>query len=402
MPHTLADFARAAEQALDPAAWACFSGGAADEITLRANAAAWQRLTLWPRVLQPLAGGSTQLRLGGRTLAHPILLAPVAHQRLAHPDGEWASALAAAAQGAGYVLSTQSNLPMEQIAPAVLADPGRGPLWFQLYWQADRGFNRALVQRAEAAGFEAIVLTVDAPVQGVRDRELRAGFTLPPALRAVHLHDAPAPQPAADTYCAGLPAHAPSWDDLAWLRAQTRLPLWLKGVLHPADARQAQSLGAAGLVVSNHGGRTLDTAPPTAQALPLVRAAVGRELPLVVDGSIRRGTDVLKAIALGADAVMVGRPVVYALACGGALAVARMIRLLRDELEMAMALTGCRALRDAGPQLLDPLAEAGQGDGKATRNDDNTRVCCDKSIDNENRSHLISIYRHEVFRNLSP
>ncbi|MBP9954645.1 MAG: alpha-hydroxy-acid oxidizing protein, partial [Ottowia sp.] len=155
-PHTLADFALAAEQALDAATWAYFNGGAGDEATLHANAAAWQALPLWPRVLQPLAGGHTRVALAGHELAHPILLAPVAHQRLAHPDGEWASALAAAAQGAGYVLGTQSNVPMEQVAEAVLADPGRGPLWFQLYWQADRGFNRALVQRAEAAGFEAI------------------------------------------------------------------------------------------------------------------------------------------------------------------------------------------------------------------------------------------------------
>jgi 4-hydroxymandelate oxidase len=317
---TLNDLALTAEGALDPATWAYFSGGAADEITLRDNAAAWQALRLWPRVLRPLAGGHTRTQLGCHALPHPILLAPVAHQQLAHPDGEWASALAAAAQGAGFVLATQSNVPMERIAESVLADPGRGPLWFQLYWQADRGFNRALVQRAEAAGFEAIVLTVDAPLQGLRDRELRAGFALPPG--------------------------------------HTRLPVWLKGVLHPLDARQAQALQVAGLIVSNHGGRTLDTAPPTAQALPLVRDAVGREMPLIVDGGIRRGTDVLKAIALGAQAVMIGRPDVHALAAGGPLAVARTIRLLRDELEMAMALTGCRTLGDAGPALLDPTLSA--------------------------------------------
>lgn len=353
-PHTLHDFALAAEQALDPAVWAYFSGGAGDEITLRENAAAWQALRLWPRVLRPLTGGHTRTLLAGRELAHPILLAPVAHQKLAHPEGEWASALAAAAQGAGYVLSTQSSMPMERVAEAVLADPGRGPLWFQLYWQADRGFNRALLQRAESAGFEAVVLTADAPVQGVRDRERRHPLRWPEDVRAVHLQDAPAAPPAPDTYCAGLPAHAPSWDDLAWLQAQTRLPIWLKGVLHPQDARQAQSLGVSGLIVSNHGGRTLDTAPPTAQALPLIRAAVGDALPLLVDGGIRRGTDVLKAVALGANAVLIGRPVVHALVSGGALAVARMLRLLRDELEMAMALSGCRTLADAGPALLSP------------------------------------------------
>ncbi len=353
---TLNDLALTAQGALDPATWAYFSGGAADEITLRDNAAAWQALRLWPRVLRPLAGGHTRARLGRHELTHPILLAPVAHQQLAHPDGEWASAMAAAAQGAGYVLSTQSSVPMERIAHDVLADPGRGPLWFQLYWQADRGFNRALLQRAEAAGFEAIVLTVDAPVHGMRDRERRAGFALPPHVRAAHLQATPPAPPAPDTYCAGLPAHAPTWDDVAWLQAQTRLPVWLKGVLHPHDARQALALRVAGLMVSNHGGRTLDTAPPTAQALAPVRAAVGRNLPLVVDGGIRRGTDVLKAIALGADAVMIGRPVVHALATGGALAVARMIRLLRDELEMAMALTGCRTLADAEAALLDASA----------------------------------------------
>jgi len=355
-PLTLADQAAQAERLLEPAVWAYLCGGAADELTLRANLSAWQRLPLWPRVLRPLAGGHTRTTLAGHALAHPILLAPVALQQLAHPDGELASALAAAAQGAGYVLSTQSSTPLEAVAQAVLGDPGRGPLWFQLYWQADRGFNRALAQRAEAAGYEAIVLTADAPVQGVRDRERRAGLTPPPGVRAVHLRDAPAAPPAAGTYCAGLPAHAPSWDDVAWLRGCTRLPVWLKGVLHPQDARQALALGVAGLIVSNHGGRTLDTAPATANALPLVREAVQDALPLVVDGGIRRGTDVLKAVALGARAVLVGRPALHALAAGGALGVAQMLRLLRDELEMAMALTGCRTLADAGPALLDPGA----------------------------------------------
>ena len=355
-PLTLADQAAQAERLLEPAVWAYLCGGAADELTLRANLSAWQRLPLWPRVLRPLAGGHTRTTLAGHALAHPILLAPVALQQLAHPEGELASALAAAAQGAGYVLSTQSSTPLEAVAQAVRGDPGRGPLWFQLYWQADRGFNRALVQRAEAAGYEAIVLTADAPVQGVRDRERRAGLTPPPGVRAVHLQDAPAAPAAAGTYCAGLPAHAPTWDDVAWLRGCTRLPVWLKGVLHPQDARQALALGVAGLIVSNHGGRTLDTAPATANALPLVREAVQDALPLVVDGGIRRGTDVLKAVALGARAVLVGRPALHALAAGGALGVAQMLRLLRDELEMAMALTGCRTLADAGPALLDPGA----------------------------------------------
>ena len=353
-PVTLADQAVAARQRLDDATWAWLQGGAGDERTLQANQAAWQQIPLWPRVLRPMAGGHTRIQLTGREWAHPIMLAPMALQRLAHPDGEWASALAAAAQGAGVILGTQSSVPLERVAQAVLGDAGRGPLWFQLYWQADRGFNHALVQRAEAAGFEAIVLTVDAPVQGVRDAERRAGFAPPAGIHAVHLQDAPAAPLASDTYCAGLPAHAPTWDDVAWLQQQTRLPVWLKGVLHPLDARQALGLNVAGLIVSNHGGRTLDTAPTTATALPWVRAAVGDALPLIVDGGIRRGTDVLKAIALGARAVLVGRPVLHALAAGGAVGVAQMLRLLRDELEAAMALTGCRTLADAGPALLAP------------------------------------------------
>ena len=357
-PVNLSDLALAAREKLDPAVTAFFDGGAGDERTLRANAEAWQALPLWPRVLRPLSGGHTRTLLAGRALAHPILLAPIAFQRLAHEQGEWASAIAAAAQGAGYVLATLSSVPMEQVAQAVLPEPARGPLWFQLYWQADRGLNQALVQRAEAAGYEAIVLTVDAPVQGMRDAERRAGFRLPQGITAVHLPagdlTGDAASASGDTYCAGVPASAPTWDDLAWLQAHTRLPIWLKGVLHPQDARQAQALGVAGLIVSNHGGRTLDTAPATAQALPRIAQAVGADLPLIVDGGIRRGTDVLKAIALGASAVMLGRPVVNALAVAGPVGVARLVRTLRDELEMAMALSGCRTLADATPALLSP------------------------------------------------
>ena len=355
---TLADHERQAQERLGAAAWAYFSGGAGDEHTLAANRRAWDAIALLPRVLRPLAGGHTRCTLLGRTLAHPILLAPVAHQGLAHPDGEIATAWAAAALGAGMVLSMQSSTAIEDVARAMAGQAGAGPLWLQLYLQHDRALVRALIARAEAAGAEALVLTVDAPTSGVRDRERRAGLTPPPGVRAVHLRDAPAAPPAAGTYCAGLPAHAPSWDDVAWLRGCTRLPVWLKGVLHPQDARQALALGVAGLIVSNHGGRTLDTAPATANALPLVREAVQDALPLVVDGGIRRGTDVLKAVALGARAVLVGRPALHALAAGGALGVAQMLRLLRDELEMAMALTGCRTLADAGPALLDPGAAA--------------------------------------------
>lgn len=366
---SLADHEQQARQHLDDNAWAYFAGGAADEITLRSNRSAWDALPLWPRVLRPLAGGHTRVQLLGRTLAHPVLLAPVAFQRMAHGDGELATAYAAAALGAGLVLSTQASMPLETIAQAVLNDAGRGPLWFQLYLQHDRGFTRALVQRAEAAGYEALVLTVDAPSSGARDRERRASFRLPPGIAPVNLAQMPpAPpvelQPGQSALFDGLLRQAPTWDDVAWLQSITRLPVLLKGVLHPADARQAAALKVAGLVVSNHGGRTLDTAPATATALPRIVQAVGGALPVLVDGGIRRGTDVLKAMALGAAAVLVGRPVVWGLANAGAAGVAHVLRLLRDELEIAMALTGCATLADASPALLGADLEADREAGK--------------------------------------
>ena len=359
-PHTglpadlvsLADHERHAQAKLDPAAWAYLFGAAADELTHQRNLSAWQDLELLPRVLAPLAGGSTRVELLGRTLAHPVLIAPMAYQRLAHANGEMDTALAAAALGAGFVLSTQASTKLEDIATRILPEAGRGPLWFQLYLMADRGYARELVARAESAGYEALVLTVDAPVSGARDRERRAGFQLPPDIRAVNLDGMK--EPTAAPLQAGqsalfdqLLAHAPTWADIEWLRAQTQLPILLKGVTHPADAQQAVASGAAGLIVSNHGGRTLDTVPPTARLLPAVVQAVEGRIPVLVDGGIRRGTDVLKAMALGASAVLLGRPALHGLCNAGALGVAHVLRLLRDELEIAMALSGCRDLRKA-------------------------------------------------------
>lgn len=354
---SLADHEVNARARLDDNAWAYFAGGAADEITLRANRGAWDGVQLYPRVLRDLTGGHTRVQLLGRTLAHPVLLAPVAFQRMAHPDGEIATAYAASMQGAGIVLSSQASTPLEHVAQAVRSEAGRGPLWFQLYFQHDRGFTRELAQRAEQAGYEALVLTVDAPSSGVRDRERRAGFTLPPGISAVNLAGLPSAKAVA------LKAHqspmfdallttAPTWKDIEWLRSVTRLPVLLKGILHPDDARLALQSGAAGVIVSNHGGRTLDTVPPTAAVLPRIREAAGADFPVLVDGGIRRGTDVLKAIALGANAVLVGRPYVFGLANAGALGVSHVIRLLRDELEIAMALCGCKTLADAGADIL--------------------------------------------------
>jgi 4-hydroxymandelate oxidase len=277
---------------------------------------------------------------------------------MAHADGEVASACAAGALGAGMVLSSLSSTPVEAVAAAMGSGPEVPPLWFQLYWQADRAHTLALVQRAQAAGCEALVLTVDAPCHGVRDRERRAGFALPPGVHAVHLpphhRDNTANSPGKRSL-APLLAQAPTWADVQWLLGATKLPVILKGVLHPQDAAEAAALGVAAVIVSNHGGRVLDTTPPTAYMLPRLADAVQGRIPLLVDGGIRRGTDVLKAIALGATAVLLGRPVVYGLANAGAAGVAHVLRLLLDELHAAMALTGCASLADANPGLLHPL-----------------------------------------------
>jgi 4-hydroxymandelate oxidase len=308
-------------------------------------------------VLRDLTGGHTRVTLLGRELPHPVLLAPIAYQRLFHADGELAVAHAAAAQGAGLVLSAQASVDMEAAAAPMLADPSAGPLWFQLYWRDDRDFMRALLKRIEATGYQALVLTVDAPVHGARDRERRIGFKLPDDIRAVNLGGLKKPlnlQPGQSALFDGLMPRAATWREIDWLRAESRLPLLLKGVTHADDAREALARGVNGFIVSNHGGRTLDTLPPTAELLPPLRTALGPDVPLLVDGGIRRGTDVLKAMALGANAVLLGRPYVHALAASGALGVAHALRLLRDELEIAMALSGCKTLADAGPALLWP------------------------------------------------
>lgn len=348
----LQDHERAAQAVLSASAWAYFSGGAADEITLRRNLSGWQQWGLAPRVLQDLRGGHTRCTLLGKTWPFPLLVAPMAFQRWAHADGEAGMAMAAAAQQCGMVLSHQTSTPLQAVAPLVLAEPDRGPLWFQLYWQSDKAYLQDLLQQLEAAGYEALVLTVDAPVHGVRDRERRAGMQLPTGVRAVHW-----PQTTAITHtrglCAGLANAAPTWADVAWLQSMTRLPILLKGITHPQDALQAARLQVAGVIVSNHGGRTLDTLPDTAHLLAPIAAAVRghnaatpHTLNILVDGGIRRGTDIFKALALGADAVLLGRPALFGLAHAGAQGVAHVLRLLRDEFEMTLALCGCANLQD--------------------------------------------------------
>jgi 4-hydroxymandelate oxidase len=352
----LHDHERAAQAALDEAAWAYFSGGAADEITLRRNTRAWQTWGLSPRVLQDLRGGHTRCTLLGREVPMPLLVAPMAYQRWAHHHGEVGMAMAAAAQGCGMIVSHQTSTPLQDVAASFLQDQDHGPLWFQMYWQADRTRTQALLSDVEDALYQAITLTVDAPVHGVRDRERRHGMPLPEGLHAMHW---PAQPPATGSgLCTGLADAAPRWDDVQWLIQQTRLPVLLKGITHAKDAERALQVGAAGVIVSNHGGRVLDTVPATAELLPSVADAVRRQKPdalVLVDGGIRRGTDLFKALALGADAALVGRPAVYGLAHAGARGAAHVLRLLRDEFEATLALTGCATVQDIDIGKLWPL-----------------------------------------------
>ncbi len=351
-PICVADYERLAHERLDAGALAYLTGGAADEISQRWNREAFDRIALVPRVLRGGAGSNTRLELLDRSYAHPIFIAPTAHQKLAHPHGEVGTAVAAEAQGACMVLSCQASTAMEDVVAA-----GATCRWFQLYLQPSREATVQLVRRAEAAGFEVLVATVDAPVNGVRNREQREGFAIPAEVAARNLAGLPSPEPyhlpeGASLVFDHFMRIAPTWEDIDWLKTITALPIVVKGILAPQDAVLAADIGVSGVVVSNHGGRTLDTALATIDALPAISAAVAGRVPLLLDGGVRRGTDVLKALALGASAVMVGRPVVCGLAVAGTLGVSHVLRLLRDEFEIAMALTGCRSLDDITSELV--------------------------------------------------
>jgi len=341
--HCARDYEALAQEALDAGIFAHLTGGSGRERAVHANLAAFEAVTISPRVLRDLSAGSTVCRLAGLQTPHPIWLAPVAFQALFHPGAELETARAADVTGAGMVASTLSSLSLEALTAAATS-----PRWFQLYVQPSREATLDLVRRAEAAGYSALVLTVDAAVKAAGLSSLRAGFR--GAEAAANLARYPVTQPAIapgeSRVFQGLLRAAPTWADVAWLLDHTRLPLWLKGVLHPDDARQAVAAGCAGVIVSNHGGRTLDAAPASLSALPAIRAAVGEAFPLMLDGGIRSGEDVFSAIALGADAVLVGRLQACGLAVAGALGVAHMVRLLTEELEVCMAQAGCATLAD--------------------------------------------------------
>lgn len=345
------DYEPYARERMSAQSWAYFAGAAADEHTLRRNEASFQRYGLWPAALSHLHQPDTQLELLGQQLAYPIILAPIAYQGLVHEQGELATVLAAGAMQAVSIISMQASRRIEDIAAGAHA-----PLWLQWYWQADKGFMLDLLQRAADSGYQAIVFTVDAPVNGVRNREQRAQFELPAQVQAVNLQGSKnpifqaGPPGSSPLFGSGLLDQAPGWDDLLWLVRNSPLPVLVKGIMRTADAKRAELSGAAGLVVSNHGGRTLDGAPASLDVLESVVQSVS--LPVLMDGGIRRGTDVLKALALGAKAVLLGRPYIYALAAAGPAGVAHVLHILRAELEVAMALTGCAHLSDINADVL--------------------------------------------------
>ena len=344
----LDDLEEAARELLPPGVYGYYAGGADDEVTLRGNREAFRSLRLLYRVLVDVSARDLSARLLGTSLSMPVLLAPTALHRMAHDQGESATARAAARCGVLMTLSSITSVPLEEVAAAA---PG-APRWFQLYHFRDRGLTRALVSRAAAAGYGALVLTVDTPVLGRRERDLRGPFAIPAGVSAVHFAGVE-PNPAGATPIAQLICQETfSWRDLEWIRSLSPLPLLVKGLVRADDAERAVDAGVEALWVSNHGGRQLDTAIPTAEALPAVVDAVAGRVPIVVDGGVRRGTDVLKALALGAAAVAIGRPQLWALAAGGEAGVVSMLEMLREELSVAMALAGCRSLAEVDRSLV--------------------------------------------------
>jgi 4-hydroxymandelate oxidase len=340
----LDDFETLARQHLPSPVYDYVAGAAADELTLQANRAAYRNIRLRPRVLVDVTQIDPTTRLLDATLPYPLLIAPTAFHRLVHPDGECATARAAAAAGIPYVISASTTTPLETIAAAA-PDTTR---WFQLYFLPDRAKTQSLVHIAEAAGIRALCLTVDTPVIGTRNREQRSGVQLPPEVIAPYFHH------LADHQGGAWQFQVITWRDVDWLRTTTPLPIFLKGIMTPDDARLAVDHGVAGIIVSNHGGRNLDTVPATIEALPHVADAVAGRIPVLVDGGIRRGTDIVKALALGATAVLLGRPILYGLATAGEAGVTAVLEILKREFRDALALTGRPIAADLDRTVLWP------------------------------------------------
>mgnify|MGYP001054984817 CR=1 FL=1 len=351
---SLPDYERQAQHHVEARVWAHIQGGADQHLSLRHNRLAFDAWQLVPSPVVDLSHAHTRVTLFDEEFDSPILLAPVAYQKLVHPDGELATIQAATAMRVAMVVSTLASCTLEDIASvaeATARELGQGaPRWFQLYLQPERAHTLELVRRAEAAGYTALVWTIDASIK-------RSAIELPPGVRAAnlrHLPEAPPRPGIVGPIIFGTPLvhQVPDWDDLAWLRSHTRLPLVVKGVLSPTLARRLVAAGADGIIVSNHGGRVLDGAVPPLDMVSEIIDAVGTSVPVLLDGGIRWGTDIVKALALGARAVLVGRPQLHALAVAGMPGVAHLLYLLKAELELAMAQLGCASIAELGPHVL--------------------------------------------------
>ena len=351
-PVSVAEYEEVARERLPQMVFDYFAGGAGREWTLRENVTAFDRWVLRPRVLVDVTSRDTATTVLGRDVASPILVAPTALHRMAHPDGELATARAAAAAGTVYTLSSLASTSIEEVAEAV----PHGTRWFQLYVYRDRDLTADLVKQAHANGYRALVLTVDTPVLGLRDRDARNRFVAPEGITLANLVKLGGMR---EVEGSGLFAFVHEqqdpgvdWEDVAWLRSLSPMPLVLKGIVTAEDARLAVAAGVDGIVVSNHGGRQLDGTPPTIDALPEVVEAADGRCEIFLDGGVRRGSDVLRAMALGARAVMVGRPVLWGLAAEGEAGVRHVLELLRAEFDVAMAIAGCRSVSEITPALV--------------------------------------------------
>jgi len=350
----LLELEKLAKEKLPQSAHDYYASGAWDEVTLRENRAAFERIKTHYRVLVDVSWRDLTTTLLGQNISMPILIAPTAFHKLAHPEGELATVRAAGAAGTIMVLSSLSTTLVEDVTKAAT-----GPVWFQLYINKDRGFTRELVARVEAAGCTALMLTVDTPEWGRRERDVRNKFHLPSGLAAVNLLPSNTRGEVIGQSGAGMGQAfawmldaSVTWKDVDWLRSLTKLPVILKGICRADDAQRAVESGANGIVVSNHGGRQMDTAPATIEVLPRCADAIGGRVPILMDGGVRRGLDVLKALALGATAVQVGRPILWGLAAGGQEGVEAALGLLRQEFDLAMALAGCPDLKSISRDLI--------------------------------------------------
>jgi len=359
-PINLFEYETLARKYLPEMAWDYYTSGAWDQVTLRDNRTAFERFKLLPRILVDVSQRDLTTKILGQSLQVPILIAPMAFQCLAHPEGEIATATAAANLGIGMVLSTLATKSIDEVtAVREQGSKNNSPQWFQLYIHRDRGLTRALVERAYASGVEALCLTVDAPVLGKREQDTRNQFALPPGMELaniISLKDLEIPHKYGEsglfTYFAEQLDSGITWADLEWLQSLSPLPIAVKGILRGDDAVRAVEHGAKAVIVSNHGGRQLDGAIATIDALSKVVSSVGDKAEVLMDGGIRRGTDILKALALGAKAVLIGRPVLWGLAVAGVAGVQHVIEILRDELDLAMALSGCAKLQDIDRSLV--------------------------------------------------